>query len=119
MPCEAPVTITVFLLAILSSSCFPRRTLKASTLCNEAQAPTAEIAVTPPSIRKSAPTTYAENHPAASRRFHLRRTGMLGVRILLKESPSEAISERANGRLVSSLGAAGRAGGSHDERAHE
>ncbi len=27
---------------------------------NEAQAPTAEMAVTPPSIKKSAPTTYAD-----------------------------------------------------------
>src|SRR5262247_1921193 len=36
----------------------------ASTLCNEAQAPTAEMAVTPPSIRKSAPTTYAESSDA-------------------------------------------------------
>ena len=36
----------------------------ASTLCNEAQAPTPEIAVTPPSIRKSAPTTYAESSDA-------------------------------------------------------
>src|SRR5713226_1714629 len=33
MPCEAPVTITVFLLAILGSNCCSRRTLKASTLC--------------------------------------------------------------------------------------
>ena len=33
-------------------------------LCNEAQAPTAEMAVTPPSIRKSAPTTYAESSDA-------------------------------------------------------
>src|SRR5258705_10187050 len=32
----------------------------ASSLCNEAQAPTAEMAVTPSSIRKSAPTTYAD-----------------------------------------------------------
>src|SRR5262249_46656118 len=32
--------------------------------CNEAQAPTAEMAVTPPSIRKSAPTTYAESSDA-------------------------------------------------------
>ena len=31
---------------------------------NEAQAPTAEMAVTPPSIRKSAPTTYAESSDA-------------------------------------------------------
>jgi hypothetical protein len=31
----------------------------ASTLCNEAQAPTPEIAVTPPSIRKSAMLQYA------------------------------------------------------------
>ncbi len=36
----------------------------ASTLCNEAQAPTGEMAVTPPSIRKSAPTTYAESSDA-------------------------------------------------------
>src|SRR6516225_10660847 len=36
----------------------------ASTLCNEAQAPTAEMAVAPPSIRKSAPTTYAESSDA-------------------------------------------------------
>jgi hypothetical protein len=33
-------------------------------LCNEAQAPTPEMAVTPPSIRKSAPTTYAESSDA-------------------------------------------------------
>ena len=32
--------------------------------CNEAQAPTAEMAVAPPSIRKSAPTTYAESSDA-------------------------------------------------------
>src|SRR5258705_10609657 len=32
----------------------------ASSLCNEAQTPTAVMAVTPPSIRKSAPTTYAD-----------------------------------------------------------
>ena len=32
----------------------------ASSLCNEAQAPTAEMAVTPPSIGKPAPTTYAD-----------------------------------------------------------
>jgi hypothetical protein len=31
---------------------------------NEAQAPTAEMAATPPSIRKSAPTTYAESSDA-------------------------------------------------------
>ena len=31
-----------------------------SALCNGAQAPTPEMAVTPPSIRKSAPTTHAE-----------------------------------------------------------
>jgi len=30
----------------------------------EGQAPTAEMAVTPPSIRKSAPTTYAESSDA-------------------------------------------------------
>ena len=36
----------------------------ASTLCNEAQAPTAELAATPPSIKKSAPTTYAESSDA-------------------------------------------------------
>src|SRR5262249_48024124 len=36
----------------------------ASTLCNEAQAPTGEMAVTPPSIRKSAPTTYEESSDA-------------------------------------------------------
>ena len=30
----------------------------------EAQAPTGEMAVTPPSIRKSAPTTYAESSDA-------------------------------------------------------
>ena len=36
----------------------------ASALCNEAQAPTPEMAVTPPSIRKSAPTTYAESSDA-------------------------------------------------------
>ena len=35
-----------------------------STLCNEAQAPTGEMAVTPPSIKKSAPTTYAESSDA-------------------------------------------------------
>src|SRR5437016_13519816 len=35
-----------------------------STLCNEAQAPTVEMAVVPPSIRKSAPTTYAESSDA-------------------------------------------------------
>src|SRR5262249_24080021 len=35
-----------------------------SAFCNEAQAPTAEMAVTPPSIRKSAPTTYAESSDA-------------------------------------------------------
>ena len=35
-----------------------------STLYSEAQAPTAEIAVTPPSIKKSAPTTYAESSDA-------------------------------------------------------
>src|SRR5262249_59172108 len=29
-------------------------------LCNEAQAPTPEMAVTPPSIRNAAPTTYAK-----------------------------------------------------------
>ena len=34
------------------------------TLRNEAQAPTSEMAVTPPSIRKSAPTTYAESSDA-------------------------------------------------------
>jgi hypothetical protein len=33
-------------------------------LCNEAQAPTGEMAETPPSIRKSAPTTYAESSDA-------------------------------------------------------
>ena len=31
---------------------------------HEAQAPTAEMAETPPSIRKSAPTTYAESSDA-------------------------------------------------------
>lgn len=31
---------------------------------NEAQVPTAEMAVTPPSIKKSAPTTYAESSDA-------------------------------------------------------
>ena len=35
-----------------------------STLGNDAQAPTGEMAVTPPSIRKSAPTTYAESSDA-------------------------------------------------------
>ena len=34
------------------------------TLCKEAQVPTPEMAVTPPSIRKSAPTTYAESSDA-------------------------------------------------------
>jgi hypothetical protein len=34
------------------------------SLADEAQAPTAEMAVTPPSIRKSAPTTYAESSDA-------------------------------------------------------
>jgi hypothetical protein len=33
------------------------RRRSARRLCNEAQAPTAEMAVTPPSIKKSAPTT--------------------------------------------------------------
>src|SRR5262249_62407554 len=32
--------------------------------CDEAQAPTPEMAVTPPSIGKSAPTTYAESSDA-------------------------------------------------------
>jgi hypothetical protein len=32
--------------------------------CNEAQAPTAEMDETPPSIKKSAPTTYAESSDA-------------------------------------------------------
>ncbi len=32
--------------------------------CNKAQAPTGEMAETPPSIRKSAPTTYAESSDA-------------------------------------------------------
>ena len=36
----------------------------ASTLFNEAHAPTPEMAVTPPSIKKSAPTTYAESSDA-------------------------------------------------------
>src|SRR5439155_22491324 len=40
------------------------RTGAASTICNDGQAPTAEMAVTPPSIRKSAPTTYAESSDA-------------------------------------------------------
>jgi hypothetical protein len=40
------------------------RTPKAKNLCNEAQAPTAEMAETPPSIKKSAPTTYAESSDA-------------------------------------------------------
>jgi hypothetical protein len=31
---------------------------------NEAHAPTGEMAVTPPSIKKSAPTTYAESSDA-------------------------------------------------------
>src|SRR5712672_269426 len=35
-----------------------------STLGNDGQAPTGEMAVTPPSIRKSAPTTYAESSDA-------------------------------------------------------
>ncbi len=35
-----------------------------STSDNEAQAPTLEMAVTPPSIRKSVPTTYAESSDA-------------------------------------------------------
>jgi hypothetical protein len=34
------------------------------TLSNEAQAPTADMAETPPSIRKSAPTTYVESSDA-------------------------------------------------------
>jgi len=34
------------------------------SLCSEAQAPTDEMAVTPPSIKKSAPTTYAESSDA-------------------------------------------------------
>ena len=38
---------------------------RASALAmHAAQAPTAEMAVTPPSIRKSAPTTYAESSDA-------------------------------------------------------
>src|SRR5262249_22977686 len=37
---------------------------KLAEICNEAQAPTAEMAVTPPSIRKSAPTTYADSSDA-------------------------------------------------------
>jgi hypothetical protein len=45
-------------LALTSRRC--RRAL----LGNEAQAPTPEMAVTPPSIRKSAPTTYAESSDA-------------------------------------------------------
>src|SRR5256885_1666910 len=35
-----------------------------SFACNEAQAPTGEMAVIPPSIKKSAPTTYAESSDA-------------------------------------------------------
>ena len=38
--------------------------IQVSIHCNEAQAPTAEMAATPPSIRKSAPTTYAESSDA-------------------------------------------------------
>jgi hypothetical protein len=37
---------------------------RAESGCNEAQAPTAEMAATPPSIKKSAPTTYAESSDA-------------------------------------------------------
>ena len=40
--------------------------LRRDSPANEAQAPTAEMAVTPPSIRKSAPTTYAESSDARS-----------------------------------------------------
>ena len=40
------------------------RSSAASTPYNEAQAPTAEMAETPPSIRKSAPTTYTESSDA-------------------------------------------------------
>ena len=36
----------------------------AITIAGEVQAPTGEMAVTPPSIRKSAPTTYAESSDA-------------------------------------------------------
>jgi hypothetical protein len=52
--------------AALTSTVDPTRTWAgaASTLCNDAQAPTAEMAVTPPSIKKSAPTTYAESSDA-------------------------------------------------------
>ena len=38
--------------------------LRSPLFPNVAQAPTAEMAVTPPSIRKSAPTTYAESFDA-------------------------------------------------------
>jgi nitronate monooxygenase len=42
----------------------PAALLSPEALRREAQAPTPEMAVTPPSIRKSAPTTYAESSDA-------------------------------------------------------
>src|SRR6266478_5881881 len=76
---------------------------RASPLCNEAQAPTAEMAVTPPSIRKSAPTTYAESSDARytasfaiSNGSAIRLLGLLVRRTSLTASPCSSPEKRPN-----------------------
>src|SRR5206468_1328204 len=68
-----------------------------------AQAPTAEMAVTPPSIRKSAPTTYAESSDATytasfaiSNGSAIRLLGLLVRRTSLTASPCSCPGKRPN-----------------------
>jgi cell division protein FtsX len=60
------VSLPTFVNQVLADTSSTHRTRipKGKNLCNEAQAPTAEMAETPPSIKKSAPTTYAESSDA-------------------------------------------------------
>ena len=72
MACLAAFTTSLFFLLVnvpvvgfwYGSSNLCPATVNCADLYNEAQAPTAQMAVTPPSIRKSAPTTYVESSDA-------------------------------------------------------
>src|SRR6516165_6572407 len=70
---------------------------------HEAQAPTPAMAVTPPSIRKSAPTTYAESSDARytasfaiSNGSAIRLLGLLVRRMSFTASPCSAPGKRPN-----------------------
>src|SRR3984893_15408787 len=77
---------------------------RASALAmHAAQAPTAEMAVTPPSIRKSVPTTYAESSDARytasfaiSNGSAIRLLGLLVRRTSLTASPCSSPGTRPN-----------------------